>query len=66
MKRKWHSPSMSSALLKVCVILSVHSFCLSVYIDTLEAGHNIEEFISHGLELLSYLLPPSVSSDDLK
>ena len=48
------------------MILSVHSFCLSVCVDTLEAGHNIEEFISHGLELLSYLLPPSVSPDDLK
>lgn len=66
MTRKWHLPSMSSALLKVYMILSVHSFCLSVCVDTLEGGHNIEEFISHGLELLSYLLPPSVSPDDLK
>ena len=34
--------------------------------ETLQAGHNIEELISHGLELLSYLLPPTSSPDDLR
>ena len=34
--------------------------------EALQGGHNIEEFISHGLELLSSLLPQSISADELK
>ena len=35
-------------------------------IETLEAGHNIEPLISHGIDLLSDLLPTSSSGDELR
>ena len=35
-------------------------------VETLEAGHNIDELISHGLDLLSNLLPESASGEELR
>ena len=34
--------------------------------ETLENGHNIDELISHGIDLLSNLLPESASGDELR
>jgi len=36
------------------------------FIETLEAGHNIEQLISNGIDLLSDLLPTSSSGDELR
>ena len=34
--------------------------------NTLRAGHNIEDMISHGIDLMSSLLPITVSHDELR
>ncbi len=34
--------------------------------ETLEAGHDIEELVSHGLELLSTLLPSTSTPQTMK
>jgi len=34
--------------------------------ESLEAGHSIDELISHGIDLLSNLLPVTSSGDELK
>jgi len=39
---------------------------LKITQESLEAGHSIDELISHGIDLLSNLLPVTSSGDELK
>ena len=34
--------------------------------ETLEAGHSIEELLSHGIDLMTYVLPSKSSGAELK
>ena len=51
----------------LCVMLSLvlTGYCTG-NVETLEAGHGIEELLSHGIDLLSYILPKNSSEAELR
>ena len=52
-------------------ILNEEKFSLTLEVlritqDTLEAGHDIDDLISHGIDLMSSLLPESASLEEIR
>ena len=56
------------SLLNHVLYAFLHTYVSTLIIiaETLENGHNIDELISHGIDLLSNLLPESASGDELR
>lgn len=46
--------------------LSLVQEILHITHTTVQAGHSIEHFISHGIDLMSQLCPPSATTDKLR
>lgn len=46
--------------------LSLTMEVLQVTRDSVEAGHNIEHFISYGIDLMSQLCPPTDSMEKIR
>ena len=44
----------------------LESWFAPLSLETLEAGHDIDELISHGLDLVSSLLPKSATGEELR
>ena len=73
MRKKWPSWLKLSMSPMVGIIL-VRPILLPVYssllhtgtVDTLERGHNISELVSHGIDLITSLLPSLTSPDVLR
>ena len=61
-----HGQSCDPFVLTTFLTRVVKIFPSTALIETLESGHSIDELISHGIDLLTILLPQTASGEELR